>query len=125
LSELLRKLGVKPESRVSLLGIRDPEFLRQILPNLLNPAQHRAVKDSDLIFLGVESPQQLKRLKPLSKYLVPNGGIWIVYPKGVKSITQDQVFTAIKAAGLVDNKVASFSPTHTALRACIPVALRR
>lgn len=125
MSELLRKLGVKPESRVSLLGIRDAEFLRAILPNVTNPAQHRASKDSDLILLGVESESQLKRLEPLKKYLKQDGGIWIVYPKGQKHITQAQVFTAIKAAGLTDNKVCSFSETHTALRACIPVANRK
>lgn len=124
MSELLRKLGVKPESRVSLLGIRDLDFLRDIQPWILNPTQQRAVKNSDLIFLGVESPEQLKRLEPLVKYLNPNGGIWIVYPKGQKHITQSHIFTAIKAAHLTDNKVCSFSPTHTALRACIPVAQR-
>jgi hypothetical protein len=124
LSDLLHKLGVKPESRVSLLGIRDADFLRAILPNVTNPAQHRASKDSDLIFLGVESEGQLKRLEPLKKYLTPNGGIWIIYPKGQTHITQGQVFTAIKAAGLTDNKVCSFSETHTALRACIPLSQR-
>ena len=33
-------------------------------------------------------------------------------------------WAAAKASGLVDNKVASFSPTHTSLRLVIPVALR-
>ena len=121
---LLQKLGVKPESRVSLLGVRDPNFLREILPQVLNPAQHRAAKESDLIFLGVESEGQLKRLDPLKKYIVPKGAIWVIYPKGQKHITQAQVLEAIKAAGLTDNKVCSFSETHTALRACIPVAQR-
>lgn len=121
---LLAKLGVKPESRVSLLGIRDANFLREILPQVANPAQHRAAKDSDLIFLGVESEGQLKRLEPLKKYLTQNGGIWVIYPKGQKHITQAQVMTAIKAAGLTDNKVVSFSETHTGLRACVPVAQR-
>jgi hypothetical protein len=121
---LLEKLGVKPESRVSLLGIRDAHFLREILPQVANPAQHRAAKDSDLIFLGVESEGQLKRLEPLKKYMTVSGAIWVIYPKGQKHITQAQVLSAIKAAGLTDNKVCSFSETHTALRACIPVALR-
>lgn len=125
MSELLHKLGVKPESRVSLLGIRDAEFLRAILPNVTNPSQHRATKNSDLIILGVEAEGQLKRLEPLKKYLTPNGGIWIVYPKGQSLITQAQVFAAIKAAGLTDNKDCSFSATHTALRACIPVSQRK
>lgn len=121
---LIDKLGVKPGLRISLLGVRDAAFLREVLPQVANPSQHRAVKDSNLIFLGVESKEQLKRLEPLKKYLVPNGNIWVVYPKGQKHITEADVMAAIKAAGLVDNKVVSFSPTHTGLRACIPVAMR-
>jgi len=121
---LLDKLGVKPESRVSLLGIRDAGFLREILPQVLNPSQHRAVKESDLIFLGVEAANQLKRLEPLKKYLNKNGGIWVIYPKGQTHVTQAQVITAIEAAGLIDNKVVSFSQTHTGLRACIPASER-
>ncbi len=121
---MIDKLGVKPGLRISLLGIRDAAFLREVLPQVANPAQHRAVKDSDLIFLGVESREQLKRLEPLKKYLVPNGNIWVVYPKGQKYITQADVMAAMKAAGIVDNKVVSFSVTHTGLRACIPVAMR-
>ena len=46
----------------------------------------------------------------------PAAGLWVVYPKGRKDITQAQVMAAGLAAGLVDNKVCSFSETHTALR---------
>ncbi len=124
MSDLLHKLGVKPESRVSLLGIRDADFLRAILPNVTNPAQHRASKDSDLIFLGVESAGQLKRLEPLKKYLTPNGGIWIIYSKAQTQLTQSQLFTAIKSAGLTSDQILNFSDTHTALLACIPLSQR-
>ncbi|HXR09549.1 MAG TPA: hypothetical protein VN792_02170, partial [Candidatus Acidoferrales bacterium] len=54
----------------------------------------------------------------------PNGAIWIVYPKGVKHITESDVLRAIRAASLTDVKVASFSATHTALKAVIPSARR-
>lgn len=121
---LLAKLGIRPESRISLLGIQDPEFLRQVLPQVANPTQTRPAKDSDLIFLGVESTTQLERIPTLKKHLVPGGAIWIIYPKGQKHITQAQVMAAIKSAGLTDNKVVSFSAIHTGLRACIPVAER-
>ncbi len=38
--------------------------------------------------------------------------------------TVTTILEAAQASGLVDNKVASFSDTHTALRFVIPVALR-
>jgi hypothetical protein len=45
--------------------------------------------------------------------------------KGKAATLRDvDVIEAAKAVGLVDNKVVSFSPTHTALRLVIPVARR-
>lgn len=115
MSELLTRFGVHPESRVSLLGIRDAAFLRDILPQVANPAQHRAAKDSDFIFLGVESEGQLKRLEPLKKYLTPSGAIWVIYPNNDPRLTNATVLTAIHRAGLTSNQILNFSPTHTAL----------
>jgi hypothetical protein len=42
--------------------------------------------------------------------------VWIVYPKGLKSITENEVIAAGRAAGFSDVKVCAFSPTHTALK---------
>jgi hypothetical protein len=51
--------------------------------------------------------------------------MWFVSRKGTAATLRDvEVMGAAKASGLVDNKVASFSPTHTSLRLVIPVALR-
>ena len=61
----------------------------------------------------------------LRERLVPNGAIWVVSRKGRSATLRDvDVIAAARASGLIDNKVASFSPTHTALRLVIPVALR-
>jgi hypothetical protein len=48
----------------------------------------------------------------------------VVYPKGVQTIREIEVLDAGRTAGLKDTKVASFSPTHTALRFVIPVSAR-
>ncbi len=54
-----------------------------------------------------------------------NGAIWVVSRKGKAATLRDvDVIEAAKDARLVDNKVCSFSDTHTALRLVIPVALR-
>jgi len=50
--------------------------------------------------------------------------LWIVYPKGPKDITENDVLAAGRKAGLKDVKVAGFSPTHTALKFVIPAARR-
>jgi hypothetical protein len=53
-----------------------------------------------------------------------NGAIRVVYPKGRKDITENDVRQAGLRAGLVDVKVARFSETHTALKFVIPVRRR-
>ena len=77
------------------------------------------------MFFGVESARQLARLAALRAALVPNGAIWVVHRKGKEATIRDvEVFAAARAAGLVDNKVASFSATHTAEKLVIPLAKR-
>jgi len=50
--------------------------------------------------------------------------MWIVYPKGQKHITEEDVLGAGRKAGLVDVKVVGFSATHTALKFVVPVSSR-
>lgn len=116
---LLDKLGVKAGQSVVVLGVKDAEFLAQ-----LTAPGKRLKKDLDLVFLGAEQPADLDRLSEIRGKLSPAGAVWVVYPKGVKTITQQDVIRATKLAGLVDVKVAAFSKTHTALKAVIPVFKR-
>lgn len=118
------KLGVKSGTRVAVCGRFEDDFLDElagIAPAFTRSARGRA---KDLVFLRAESPGDLPKISSVRENLAPAGGIWVVYPRGVRSITQDQVLRAIRAAGLTDNKVCSFSESHTALRAVIPVAQR-
>ena len=67
----------------------------------------------------------MRKCRELKATLVPNGAIWVVHRKGKEATLRDiDVFAAGKAAGLVDNKVASFSATHTAERLVIPRSAR-
>jgi hypothetical protein len=121
---LIDKLGVKPMSKVSVLGIDDKYFWEQLLARTPDVSR-RLRKDSDIIFYAADSEAALKKLKSLKGYLRKDGAIWVVSLKGKQAKIRDvQVIAAAKAAGLVDNKVVSFSETHTALRLVIPVALR-
>jgi len=77
-----------------------------------------------MILFGAEQKKDLARLASLRKAIVRNGAIWVVYPKGRKDIREMDVIATGKAAGLVDAKMAGFSPTHTSLRFVIPFANR-
>ena len=122
---LLDKLGVKAGMKVSVLGVRDPDFLAQLAARVPD-ASTRARKGTDLVFLAAESAGDLARLPALRETLVPNGAVWVVHTKGKGATLRDvDVFAAARKAGLVDNKVASFSSTHTAEKLVIPLARRK
>ncbi|MGH9554200.1 MAG: hypothetical protein ACRD2Y_00125 [Terriglobales bacterium] len=121
---LLDKLGVKAESRVVLLGVRDAAFLKQLGARLARPAATKPVAGADIIFFGVERREELKQLARVKKSLQPAGAIWVIRPKGTPAIKDVDVIAAGKAAGLVDVKVAAFSATHTAEKLVIPAAKR-
>jgi hypothetical protein len=121
---LLDKLGVKPESRIAVIGVRDASFLAQLAGRAADVARGWPKKDSDLIFFDAKSAKDLEELHSLRGSLKPDGAIWVVYPKGRPEIREIVVIAGAKRAGLVDNKVVRFSETHTALKLVIPLANR-
>jgi hypothetical protein len=121
---LLDKLGVKTQQRILILDVADGAFINDIESFTPTFAERMSAADIDLIFFGAEEKGALKRLGALRKSIVKDGAIWVVYPKGKQHIREIDVINAAKASGLVDNKVCSFSATHTALRCVIPLADR-
>lgn len=119
----LDKLGVKPGARVAVLGVADKTFAPE-LKNRTRDISTQPKKDSDLIFLAAADKAGLEPLKSLQKFLKPNGAIWVVWPKGQPQLKENDIIVAAKAVGLIDNKVVSFSETHSALRLVIPLARR-
>jgi hypothetical protein len=120
----LEKLGLKADSRVSAIGVDDLSFLQELEQAVGFLSIGRTAKDSDAIFFGVSREAELARLEKLKAALRPNGALWTIRPKGRKEISESAVMAAGKAAGLVDVKVVSFSPTHTAEKFVIPLSKR-
>ena len=120
---LLDKLGVKPGMAVALAGEFAVDFLAELRERKV--ALVASKRPADLIFLAAESASDLARVGKLAAGLKPDGGLWVVYPKGVTAIRETEVIAAGREAGLKDTKVAKFSETHTALRFVIPVTARK
>jgi len=121
---LIDKLGVKPGQKIVALGVESAEFLTELAGRVPEYSRGRGRNGADLIFFSAEAIADLAQLSSLARLFQKNGAIWVVYPKGQEHIREIDVITAGKSAGLTDNKVCSFSSTHTALRFCIPVAKR-
>jgi len=121
----LEKLGAKPEWRVSALGVHDDAFLKELEGVVAYLSIGRVVKASHAIFLAATREAELGRIEKLKASLRPDGALWVIRPKGRPEISEMAVMRAGQAAGLVDVKVVSFSPTHTAEKFVIPVRSRR
>lgn len=120
----LDKLGVKADHAVAVMGEADADFLSELAGRLNHPPSRRLKQNLDLVFLFALTPAGLESLERVRGKIQPGGAIWILYPKGRKTITQEGVMRAAKAAGLVDVKVAAFSSTLTAMKTVIPLAGR-
>ena len=125
---LLDKLGVHPGSRVALIGqtVTERWFRELLSERTASIIAGAPTERCDLVFLAADTHDELACLATLARRIEPAGAIWVVSRKGRAATLRDvEVIVAAKDAGLVDNKVASFSETHTALRLVVPVAGRR
>lgn len=118
------KLGVKAGQSIALVAVDDEALEGELLAKGAEVHAGQPKKDSDVIFFGVRTAKELSKLEKLKQKLAPAGALWVVRPKGVKTVTEGEVMAAGKAAGLVDVKVVALSPTHTAEKFVIPVAKR-
>jgi hypothetical protein len=114
---LLDKLGVKPGAKIAIVDLDDAGFVSLLRQRTADIVRGKPSTQCDLVFFGAEDADDLKLLKDLKTWIEPNGAIWVVRPKGGRSALRDtDVIDAGLAAGLVDNKIASFSDTHGAMR---------
>ena len=124
----IEKLGIKPGTKVSLIGFanQDEQFEKEIesAKAVVTPTDQAPPKDCDFIFLGIDTNKQLTLIAKIARGMFGAVGLWIVYPKGQQHITEGDVLSAGRKAGLKDIKVVGFSRTHTALKFVIPLTKR-
>jgi len=121
---VVEKLGIKPGLKVVVLGGFDAGFHRDVARALGAKPLVRAARGCDLVFVRFARPGEESRLEGLVSAIAPAGGVWAVYPKGQRELSEDTVRAAAKRAGLVDVKVVRFSDTLGALKLVIPKAKR-
>jgi len=120
----IEKLAVKAGAKVSLFGNFEAEFLDELKPLVGSVTKDKVAADTDTIFLAADSLKELSSVTKVAKLLKDAAGLWIVYPKGQKSITENDVIAAGRKTGLKDVKVVGFSATHTGLKFVIPLDKR-
>jgi hypothetical protein len=129
----IERLGVKPGTKVSMLGKFGGDFLREVRGRTNSVVRGETAADSkfisfaadsECIFLAADSKEDFAALPRIAKSMQGAAALWIVYPKGQKHITENDVLAAGRKTGLKDVKVVGFSATHTALKFVIPLSKR-
>jgi hypothetical protein len=126
---LVRKLGIKPEARLGLIGAPDgfDAVLGELPPGVT--VRRRVQGTFDVIVVFVTRRADLERRLPALRAAVDHaGGLWVAWPKRSSGVTTDLGDGAVRelglAAGLVDNKVCAIDETWSGLRFVYRVADR-
>jgi hypothetical protein len=118
---LVRKLGIKPDARIGLIGA--PDGFPSVLGALPEGAvvRTRARGPLDVIVAFFDRRGELERRLPgLRGTLDPAGGLWVAWPKRSSGVATDLTENVVRelglAAGLVDNKVCAIDDVWSGLR---------
>src|SRR5688572_23735984 len=121
---LMEKLGVHSGLKVAVVNVEAKAFNAELEASAPDAVRGEPGRPVDLLFLGVRGRDELERVGPAARHLKPDGGLWVVYPKGRRNLREPDVLAAGRAAGLKDVKVARVSTSLTALKFVHPVEAR-
>jgi hypothetical protein len=121
---LFEKLEVGPQSRPAVVDVTDALFVMALRERTAGIDEGRVPEGATVIFFGVETREALRKLPLLRARMADTGALWIVRPKGSKTVSEIEVLEAVREAGLVDTKVVALSKTHTAHKCGVPVEMR-
>ncbi|MBN9164690.1 MAG: DUF3052 family protein [Myxococcales bacterium] len=129
---VVEKLGLSETKKVCVVGKLDADLRANIEASGAKVAKTARGKDFDVVFVAANVKKDLEKLPAIKETIVPDGAIWIVYPKatasGVKvdpELTERAVLTAGRTLTLTDNKQVKIDEDLTAVRFVIPVAYRK
>jgi hypothetical protein len=118
---LVRKLGIKPGSRLGLVGA--PDGFDDTLGELpVGVSVRRRVQGplDVIVAFHVRLRELERRLPALRVALNPDGGLWIAWPKRASGVATDVTENVVRelglAAGLVDNKVCAIDEVWSGVR---------
>ena len=103
--------------KIALAGVDDEWFERELRTKTQDIRRSKPSSPCDLVFLRVHAPKDLAKIRTVKSWIEKSGAIWVVRRKGRGApISDTDLIQAGLDAGLVDNKIASFSDTEGAMR---------
>jgi hypothetical protein len=118
---LPKKLGIKPGSRVALVGGPDGfEAELEPLPDGVTVRRQARAPLDVICFFTTERREVERRFLELGRRLEPDGSLWICWPKRASKvptdITENVLRDVILPSGLVDTKVCAVDDVWSGLR---------
>jgi hypothetical protein len=120
----VQKLGVKEGTKVRLLGEFPSDFVNELKAASAEILEADGSANADHNFIAAEGKSSLAAIAKHAKKVKDAEALWMVYEKGKKDLTENDVIAAGRKAGLKDVKVVGFSSTHTALKFVLPLEKR-
>ena len=124
---LLKKLGIKEEMKVQLIG--QPENYFDLLEKNISSQFCKKTETPDLIHLFVKTKKVFeKEMETIKQNMKPTTVIWVSWHKKsagiLTDITEDVIRGYALRNGLVDVKVCAVSDTWSGLKLVVPLAKR-
>jgi hypothetical protein len=117
---LPRKLGIKPESRVLLVGAPDGFDLGEVPAGAVLHRRAGAGSYDVILAFCPDMATLRNRFGVLAGRLTPAGALWIAWPKKASGVRTDLTENVVRdhglAEGLVDVKVAAIDPIWGGLK---------
>lgn len=118
---LAKKLGVKERFRIAAAGA--PDGFAELLGPLPAEAKFVSIESDNLdlvVFFAKAKTELEQRFSELAHRLVPNGMLWVAWPKKASGVATDLSENAVRdvglAAGLVDVKVCAIDDVWSGLK---------
>jgi len=127
---LAKKLGIKPGYSIRLVNA-PPYYLELFtdFPIDVRFEDDEGVKKNFIHFFTKQEDELLSLLPLLKKQIIPDGMIWVSWPKKsskvITNVTEDMIRNYAISIGLVDIKVCAVDEIWSGLKLVIPVKDRR
>ncbi|HVG32804.1 MAG TPA: hypothetical protein VM911_06985 [Pyrinomonadaceae bacterium] len=118
---LAKKLGIKEGYRIALVNAPQ-NFADELgpLPACVVIVKRLQPSLNLILFFAASQSELSKRFPELAKRLVPNGMLWVAWPKKSSGIATDLSFEVVQsiglAEGMVDTKVCAVNDVWSGLR---------
>jgi hypothetical protein len=119
---LVRKLGIKPDARLALIGapVGFDATLGELPPGVRVRRRLGGAPLDVVVAFFARRAELERRLPVLAGALDPAGGLWIAWPKRASGVATDVTEDVVRglglAASLVDNKVCAVDQVWSGLR---------